>query len=135
MNSTYKKLAISELKSKPFSAVKIFFLSFSRKKEFAHGLILKPSCFFGGGHLKNCLIALSPGVKFREKNKFLSGIWRFCRESGNLGSFPGNWRYYRDIERRFISNHSLIKLRFDISVIKHSDEITMPSLWRTIWKV
>ena len=52
MNSTYKKLAISELKSKPFSAVKIFFLSFSRKKEFAHGLILKPSCFFGGGAFK-----------------------------------------------------------------------------------
>ena len=45
--------------------------------------------------------------RVREKNKFIPGIWRFCRESGNLGNFPGNLRYYRDIEKRFTSFHSL----------------------------
>ena len=38
---------------------------------------------------------------FREKNKFIPGIWRFCWESGNLGNFSGNMRYVRDIEQRF----------------------------------
>ena len=38
---------------------------------------------------------------FREKSKFIPGIWRFCRESGNLGNFSGNMRYFRDIEQRF----------------------------------
>ena len=35
------------------------------------------------------------------ENKFIPGIWRFCRESGNLGNFAGNMRYSRDIEQRF----------------------------------
>ena len=29
------------------------------------------------------------------QNKFFPGIWKFCRESGNLGNFSGNIRYFR----------------------------------------
>lgn len=58
---------------------------------------------------------------FRKKNKFIAaGIWRFCRESGNLGNFPGNWRHYWGHWTKIYFN-PFIKLRFDIGVIKHSD--------------
>ena len=49
---------------------------------------------FNGG-----VIALTRTVS--GENKFILGIWRFCRESGNLGNFSGNMRYFRDIEQRF----------------------------------
>ena len=35
------------------------------------------------------------------EKQIIPGIWRFCRESGNLGSFSGKMRYFRDIEQRF----------------------------------
>ena len=33
--------------------------------------------------------------------KIIPGIWRVCRELGNLGNVSGNMRYFRDIEQRF----------------------------------
>ena len=31
------------------------------------------------------------GGLFREKNKIISGIWRFCRKSGDSGFFSGKY--------------------------------------------
>ena len=35
------------------------------------------------------------------EKQIIPGIWKFCRESGNLGSFSGKMRYFRGIEQRF----------------------------------
>ena len=53
----------------------------------------------GVGFLLRGVTALRRAVS--GENKFIPGIWRFCQESGNLGSFSGNMGYFRDIEQRF----------------------------------
>ena len=72
------------------------------------------------------------------EKQIYSGNLEICRESGNLGNFSGNMRYFRDIEQRFdITYYQTIYIQWYAPsvcavfyVFLHLKTAELPMIWK-----